>query len=100
MHESLGRIKFWPDTATNSRVICPCASEKLMYHVANTLAPLFSIGSFSFLQVTRATIKSRASSKFDHIRPWTAKLAALERLDKPPKTYDGRNLVNTLAPSS
>ena len=48
MHESLDEFKFQPDTATNSRVICPCASEKLMNNVVNTLAPLFLIGSSSF----------------------------------------------------
>ena len=41
MHESLDEFKFRPDTTTNSRVICPCASEQLMYKVVNTLAPLF-----------------------------------------------------------
>ena len=41
MLESLDEFKFRPDTPTNSRVICPCASEKLMYNVVNTLAPLF-----------------------------------------------------------
>ena len=41
MHESLDEFKFRPDTTTNSRVIFPCASEKLMYNVVNTLAPLF-----------------------------------------------------------
>ena len=45
MHESLEEFKFQPDTATNSRVICPCASEKLMYTVVSTLAPSFLIGS-------------------------------------------------------
>ena len=79
-------------------VICPCASEKLIYNVVNTLAPSFLIGSSSFLQVTRTTIKSWKSSKFDQIRSWTAELAALERLEKSPKTYNGKNLVNTLAP--
>ena len=44
MHESLDEFKFRPDTTTNSRVICPCASEKLMYNVVNTLAPSFLIG--------------------------------------------------------
>ena len=63
-----------------------------------TVAPSFLIGS-SFLQVTRTIIKSRKSSKLDQIRPWTAGLAALERLEKSPYTYSGRNLVNTLAPS-
>ena len=41
MHESLDEFKFRPDTTTNSRVICPCASEKLMYNGVNTLAPIF-----------------------------------------------------------
>ena len=53
MHESLDEFKFRPDTPTDSRVICPYASEKLTYNVVNTLAPLFLIGSFSYLQVTR-----------------------------------------------
>ena len=84
MHESLDEYKFRPDTTTNFRVICPCASEKLMYNVVNTLAPLFLIGSSSFLQVRRTTIKSRPSSKFHQIRPWTVELAALEHLEKSP----------------
>ena len=84
MHESLDEFKFQPDTTSNSRVICPCASEKLMYNVVNTLAPSFLIVSSLFLQVTRTTIKSWTSSKFGQIQPWTAKLAALERLEKSP----------------
>ena len=48
MHESLDEFKFRPDTATNSRVICPCASEKLMNNVVNTLAPSFLMGSSLF----------------------------------------------------
>ena len=48
MHESLDEFELQPDTTTNSRVICPCASEKLMYNVVNTLAPLFLIGSSSY----------------------------------------------------
>ena len=84
MHESLDVFKFRPDTATNSRVICPCASEKWMYNVVNTPAPLFLIGSSSFLQVRRTTIMSRPSSKFVLIGPMTAELAALERLEKSP----------------
>ena len=58
MHESLNEFKFRPDTTTNSRVICPCASETLLYNVVNTLAPSILIGSSSFFQVTRTTIKS------------------------------------------
>ena len=84
MHESLDEFKFRPDTATNSRVICPCASEKLMYNVVNTPAPLFLIGSSSLLQVRRTTIKSRSSSKFDQIGSRTAELAALGGLEKSP----------------
>ena len=67
MHESLDEFKFRPDTDTNTRVICPCASKKLLYNVVSTLAPSFLIGSFS-------------SSKFGQIGPRTAELAALERL--------------------
>ena len=65
MHESLDEFKFRPGTTTNTRDICPCMSEKLMYNVVNTLAPLFLIGSSSFLQVRRTTIKSWTSLKFD-----------------------------------
>ena len=49
MHESLDEFKFRPDTTTNSRVICPCKSEKLMYNVVNTLAPTFSIDRIFFI---------------------------------------------------
>ena len=65
-------------------VICPCTYENLMYYVVNTLAPLFLIGSSSFLQVRRTTIKSWTGSKFDQIVAWTAEVAALERLEKSP----------------
>ena len=84
MHESLNEFKFRPDTSTDSRVICPCASEKLAYNVVNTLAPLFLIGSSSYLQVTRTFITSQTSSKFGQIGPRAAELAALERLEKSP----------------
>ena len=81
MHESLDESKFRPDTTINSRVICPCASEKLIYNVVNTLAPSFLIGSSSILQVLRTTITSRMSSIFGQIGQWNAGLAALERLE-------------------
>ena len=42
-----------------------------------TLAPSFLIGSSSFLQVTRSTIKAQMGSKFGQIRPVTVELAAL-----------------------
>ena len=69
MHKSLDEFKFRLDTTTNSRVICPCASEKLMYNAVNTLAPKFEIGSSSFFQVTRTTLKSGQSSNFRQSRP-------------------------------
>ena len=53
------------------------------YNVENlvgTLQPLFFIGSFSFLQVTRTTIKAWMISNFGGIPPLTSELAALERL--------------------
>ena len=84
MHESLDEYKFRPDTYTNTRVICPCASDKLLYNGVSTLAPSFLIGSSSYLQVTRTSITSRSSSKFGQIGPRTAELAALERLEKSP----------------
>ena len=82
MHESLNEFEFRPDTITNIRVICPCTSENVMYNVVNSLAPLFLIGSF--LLVRRITIKYWTGSKFDQIGPWTAELAAFERLEKSP----------------
>ena len=86
MHETLDEFKFRPDVTTDFRVICPCVSEKLTYNVVNTLAPLFLIGSSSYLQVhvMRTFITSRTSSKFGQIGPRTAELAALERLEKSP----------------
>ena len=84
MHESLDEFKFRPDTTTNTRVIYPCASEILMYNVVTTLAPSFFIGSSSYLQVMRTFLRSLTSSKFGQIRPRTAELAALERLEKSP----------------
>ena len=45
------------------------------------------------------TIKSRMSLKLGQIWPQTAQLAALEYLEKSPYTYNGRNILTTLAPS-
>ena len=84
MHESLDEFQFRLGINTDPRVICPWASEKLMYNVVNTLAPSFLIGSSLFLQERRTTIISRTSSNFSQIRPMTAELAALERLKKLP----------------
>ena len=84
MHESLDELKFRSDTTTNTRVICPCASDKLLYNVVTTLAPSFLIGFSSYLQLTRTFITSQTSSKFGQIGQRTAELAALERLEKSP----------------
>ena len=44
-------------------------------------------------------MRSQINLKFGKIRPWTAELAALERLKKSPLTYNGKYVVNTPAPS-
>ena len=64
----------------------------------STLAPSFLIGSSSYLQVTRKSIPSQTSSKFGHIGPRTVELAALERLEKSPYTYNGENNVIIFSP--
>ena len=84
MHKSLDEFKCRPDTTTNLRVTCPCASEKLMYNVVDTLAPLFLIGSSLYWQVMSTSITSRTGSKFGQIGPRTAEFAAIERLEKSP----------------
>ena len=48
------------------------------------LAPSSLIGSSSFFQVTRTTIKSGQSSNFGQIGQRAAELAALERIKKNP----------------
>ena len=67
-----------------------------MYNVVSTLAPSFLIGSYSFLYVTRISIKVWMCSKFGKNRPGSTELAALERLKKTPYTYNGRNVVSSL----
>ena len=49
-----------------------------------TLVPSFLIGSSSFLQVTRSTVKAQVGEKFGQIRPATVELAAFEHLKKSP----------------
>ena len=53
-----------------------------MINVVTTLAPLFLIGSSSFLQATRKPIISRMGSKLSRIRPGTYELPVLEHLEK------------------
>ena len=55
--------------------------------------PSLLIGSSSFLQITRTTIKAWMCLNFGGISPLSAELATLERLKK---TY---KLVSTLGPS-
>ena len=80
----LGQFENRPDRTKDCGVICPCPSEKLMYNVVNTLAPLFLIRSSSYRQVMKTSITSRTSLKFGEIGPRTAELAALERPEKSP----------------
>ena len=63
----LERLKKLPKTSNGGNLV-------------STLEPLFLIGSFSFLQVTRTTIKAWMSSNFGRIPQLTSKLAALEHL--------------------
>ena len=49
-------------------------------NLVSTLEPLFLIGSSSFLQVTRTTIKAWMSSNFGGIPPLTSELTALGNL--------------------
>ena len=51
-------------------------------NLVSTLGPSFLIGSSSFLQVRRATIKAWMSSNFGRIPLLTSELAALEPLKK------------------
>ena len=82
MPESLDEFKFGqiPPPTQELHVSALQRLKKLMYNAVNTLAPLFLIGSSSFLQGRGTTIKSWTSSKFDQIGHWTAELATLERL--------------------
>ena len=59
------------------------------------LASTFLIRSL-FFHLTRTLIKDWMSLKFCRIRQRTYELAALEHLEKSPKTYNGRNVVTTL----
>ena len=56
---SLDKFKFRQDPIVYYGVSCPLASWKLIDNVVTTLMLLFLIGSSSFLQVTRTTMKSR-----------------------------------------
>ena len=83
-YKNLDEFELWQDSITGAGVSCPLASEKSINSVVNTLAPSFLIGSSTFLQVTRSTIKSRMGTKFCRTRPGTYELLAIERLEKFP----------------
>ena len=77
------------DSTTYCGVSCHWSFEKkkIPYtyngeNLVSTLEPLFLIGSFSFLQVTRTAIKAWMSSNLGEIQPLTSELAALEWLKK------------------
>ena len=63
-----------------------------MNNVVTTLAPLFLIESWLFLQATRKPIISRMGSKFSRIRPGTYELLALECLEKSHRLIMGEML--------
>ena len=81
-----GCIRLRPDRIGTLVSVATNSSHRVIMggNVVNTLAPSFLVGSSSYLQVTRTSITSRTSSKFGQIGPRTAKLAALERLEKIP----------------
>ena len=47
----------------------------------------------------RTTIRSQMGSKFGNMRPGTSEIAAPERVKKYTWTYNGTNVLGTLAPS-
>ena len=80
-------IKAW--MSLNFGGISPLTAElaalerlKKTYKLVSTLGPSFLFGSSSFLQVTRETIWSHMSSKFDQCQAWNVELAALDQLKK------------------
>ena len=67
-----------------------------MYNVVSTLAPLFLIGCYSFLHVTRKATKAWMGLGFSKFEHGSMEFAALECLNKSPKTYNGSNVVSSL----
>ena len=63
-----------------------------MNNVVTTLAPVFLIGSSSFLQSTMTYKKSRIGLKFGQIGPWSVELAVLEHLENPHRLIMGEML--------
>ena len=81
MRLKFGRIRSWTAELAAFELLKKTPID--LYNGENlvsTLEPLFLIGSFSFLQVTRTTIKAWMSLNFGGIPPLTSELAALERM--------------------
>ena len=57
-YKSLNGFEFLQDPITYCGVSCPLASQKLIDTGVTTLVPSFLIGSSSFFQATRSTIKA------------------------------------------
>ena len=55
-----------------------------MNKVVNTLVPTFLMGSSSFFQVTKSTLKSGQSSNLRQIGPRAEELAAFDQIEKFP----------------
>ena len=69
-----------------------------MDNVVTALVLLLLIGSSSFFQVTRTTIKTWTSLNFKYNQPQTVDLTALGHNKNSPYTYNGRSFMTTLAP--
>ena len=80
MSSNFGQVR--PQIAELAALECQENSPKTNNgkNVVATLAPLFFMGSSSFLQLTRTPKISRMGSNFSQIRPLTVEVAALESL--------------------
>ena len=102
---SLGRgeaaLSFLPNRARTLVSMATDSSHRVIMgeNLVTTVALSFLIGSSLFLQVTGTSITSKTSSKLGQIGSRTAEFAALERLGKSAKTYNGKNIATTLAHS-
>ena len=63
----------------------------------STFPLLFIIRSFSYLQVTMTCMRARTRLNFGLLGLLAEELAALERLKKSPKAYNGKNDVFTFS---
>ena len=84
---------FWPDRIGTLVSMATDSSHRVIMGKILLAILLFLIGSSSFLQVTRTTIKDWMSLNFGGILPLTAELAALERLKKSHRLIRGKILL-------